>query len=89
MIQLARELESTFDPSDTDAAMQLAYLSLRLAQYAWMAVLSDNQNQLLGRDLGNRLAVAIDDVGRQLGLLSCHASGAEIEPFRDRLKAEL
>jgi hypothetical protein len=84
-MSLKRELESKFDPSDVDAAQQIAYKALVLMERAQMAIKTDNDGLRMGRDQKSDLNVAILELAQSMNLLGCWATGEEVQKFRNDL----
>lgn len=82
------EVESNFDPSDTNKAMDIAMRALRLMCKAQFAIDADNDGLRMGRDQKSDLSMAIMDAAKTLGLLDSWANAEEVEALRKRLHEE-
>jgi hypothetical protein len=80
-------MERSFDPTDSDAAMQLAYKSLAILRDVVCAVRDYElePRMHMGRDRATNLSVHVVEIGQALGLLSYRPSGAEVDKFRSEL----
>ncbi len=85
MANLWQLMESKFDPTDSDGAMRLACLCLRLMPHMMRAVRSQENRMLIGRDGARELSVGVLNLAEALKLLPYRAKGLEV----DELCAEL
>lgn len=83
---LQSEMEQRFDPTDANAAMDLAYESLRAMRLMARAIRAHDDGVRLGRDLSTEMNASLIVLGVRLGLLEYQPRGADTDAlFRDLL----
>jgi hypothetical protein len=82
---LITEIDKRFDPSDTDGCMQLAYEVAKLLTVCDRIRKADSLGVRIGRDDRSHLIVAMQDVGKALGLLTWNSSAEDVRQFHQLL----
>jgi hypothetical protein len=85
---LSQQLEDNFDPTDANAASEVAEKALILLRTCQRVLFANNAGMRVGRDDGLALAVHMRDLGAAMCILDHYAGAKESTAFHKALEHE-
>ena len=83
--ELLKKMEMNFDPTDSNAASDVAEGALKVMEIAARALRDNHAGMRMGRDNATELSVAIMETAKAMGLLGYHFSAKESEELFEEL----